>query len=64
MLATQVDEEFGNLLDEGEWLTDYGVDVRYPLIIEEPSLEETKEALRIAEKIKSFVLRKLPQEYW
>jgi len=40
--------------------TPYAVEVRYPLLIKEPSEEETKELLRIAIKIKELILKKLP----
>ena len=33
---------------------------RYPLLIQEPSEEETKELFRITIKIKGLVLNKLP----
>jgi len=41
-------------------LTDYAVDVRYPMLLEEPTIEEAKEAIEMAEKIKKFVLKRLP----
>ena len=31
-------------------LTDYAVDIRYPFLIEEPTIEEAKEAIEMAEK--------------
>ncbi len=40
-------------------LTDYAVVVRYGEEFYFPSLEETKEAIEIAEKVKDFVLNKL-----
>ena len=40
--------------------TPYTVEIRYPLLIQEPSEEKTKELLRIAIKIKELVLNKLP----
>ena len=48
------------MIEEGKKLTPYAVEVRYPLLIQEPSEEETKELLRIAIKIKELVLKKLP----
>ena len=41
-------------------LTDYAVDIRYPFLIEEPTIEEAKEAIEMAEKIKKFILKRLP----
>ena len=40
--------------------TPYAVEIRYPLLIQEPPEEKTKELLRIAIKIKELVLNKLP----
>ena len=36
------------------------MDIRYPMLLEEPTIEEAKEALEIAERIKKFVLERLP----
>ena len=43
-------------------LTDYAVVVRYGEEFYYPSVEETKETIEIAEKIKSFVLNKLKEK--
>ena len=50
------------ILESGDRLTDYAVGVRYPLVSEEPTLEEGKEAIRMAEAIKEFVLKRLPTQ--
>lgn len=60
LLCSKVEKEFMDILEMSKKLVDYAVDVRYPLSIEEPTLEETKEAIEIAEKIKKFVLERLP----
>jgi len=60
LLASQIDDSFVEMIEEGKKLTPYAVEVRYPLLIQEPSEEETKELLRIAIKIKELVLKKLP----
>ncbi len=43
-------------------LTDYAVAVRYGEDFYFPSLEETKKAVDVAEKVKSFILNKLRQK--
>jgi HEPN domain-containing protein len=58
-LASTKDDSFIELIDIAEKLTDYAVDVRYPET-EEPTEEEAKEALEMAEKIKDFILKRLP----
>jgi len=60
LLASQIDDSFVKMIEEGKKLTPYAVEVRYPLLIQEPSEEETKELLRIAIKIKELILKKLP----
>ena len=58
--CSRVEKEFLEILEISKRLTDYAVDVRYPLLIEEPTIEEAREAIMMAKKIKKFVLRKLP----
>ncbi len=57
-LASAVDSSFDEIIDIdiGEKLTDYTVDIRYPLLMEEPTIEEAKEAIEMTERIKDFVL--------
>jgi len=59
LLASQIDDSFAEMIEEGKKLTPYAVEIKYPLLIQEPSEEETKELLRIAIKIKELVLNKL-----
>ncbi len=59
-VASKVDETFLELMDLGEKLTDYAVEVRYPLPGEEPTEEEAQEAIWMAEQIRTFVRRRLP----
>lgn len=61
-LCSKIDKDFEKLMDEKVVrLTIYAVDARYPEAIDyEPSLDEAKEAIEIAEKVKDFVLKKLP----
>jgi len=61
-LAMQADNDFEKILEYGEILTDYAVDIRYPLLLEEPTENEAKESIEIATKIKEFVLERLPME--
>jgi HEPN domain-containing protein len=60
-LASINDESFIEIIDIAEKLTDYAVDVRYP-ISEEITEEEAKEAIKIAEEIKEFILNKLQSD--
>jgi HEPN domain-containing protein len=60
-LASINDESFIEIIDIAEKLTDYAVDVRYPAP-EEITEEEAKEAIKIAEEIKEFILNKLQSD--
>jgi len=57
-LATQIDNSFIELIEFAKKLTPYAVEIRYPLF-EEPTEEEAKEAIEIAEKIKEFILKRI-----
>ena len=60
VLCSEIDEEFKNLpIEEISKLTYYAVDLRYAEEFYEPTLEEAQEAIKIAEKVKEFVLKKL-----
>jgi len=59
-LATKIDKSFADLMEIGERLTDYAVDVRYPMSFEEPTIEDAEEAIGIAERMKKFILERLP----
>lgn len=61
LLAGQKDPAFLALKDEVALLTPYAVETRYPEF-EEPLLEDAKEAVQVAEKVRDFVLRRLPEE--
>ena len=63
LLASQIDDTFAKMIEEGKKLTPYTVEVKYPLFIKEPYEEETKELLKIAVKIKELVLKKLPMDF-
>ena len=61
--CSEIDSEFTKLLEvKVVELTDYAVVVRYGEEFYYPSVEETKETIEIAEKIKSFVLNKLKEK--
>jgi HEPN domain-containing protein len=58
--CSKIDPEFEKLYDiNADELTDYAVDIRYAESFYFPTLEETKDAVEIAERVKSFVLNKL-----
>jgi HEPN domain-containing protein len=56
------DKELSAFKEEADKLTDYAIDVRYPEEPFEPTLEEAKEALEIAKKIKELVLSRIALE--
>lgn len=58
-VASDMDSSFLELLEYGKNLTPYAVEIRYP-VSEEPTMEETKSAIEMAEKIKETILKKLP----
>jgi len=60
-LAMRVDRSFEQIIESGERLTPYAVEIRYPgILVEEPSMDKAKEAIKMAVKIKEFVLARLP----
>lgn len=56
---TEYISELEGLEDEFHEITRYGVEVRYPDIFYEPSLEEAEEAYAVALKVKEIVLSKI-----
>jgi len=59
-LCKEIDADFEKLYEiKAESLTLYATEVRYPEEFYFPSLEEAKEAINIAEKVKTFVIDKL-----
>ena len=60
-LAMKEDGSFNQIIELGDKLTPYAVEIRYPdILVEEPTIDKAKEAIEIAVKIKEFVLVKLP----
>jgi len=59
-LVKTVNEELATYLLPAADLTPYGVEVRYPGDIAEPTQEETEEALALARKVRDSVLNVLP----
>lgn len=58
-LCSTVDKSFKSELEDADNLTDYAVTIRYPDVWFEPSLEQAKESLNIAKKVKTFTLKKI-----
>ena len=58
-LCSKIDNFFKKELYETDILIDYAVEIRYPDDWYEPSIEEAKEAYKIAEKVKKFVQSRL-----
>jgi len=62
-LAMKVDESFNQIIEFGEKLTPYAVEIRYPgILVDEPTIERAKDAIEMAVKIKTFILERLPLE--
>jgi len=62
-LCKEIDNKFDELYEtKAESLTVYATELRYPDDFYTPSLEEAKETIEIAEKVKSFVIQKLKKE--
>lgn len=56
----EIDSDFDYLYEiRADKLTMYAVEFKYPGEVLFPSLEETREAIEIAEKVKIFILEKL-----
>ena len=53
------DKEISAFKEEADKLTDYAIEVRYPDEWFEPTLEEAKEAVEIARKIKKYVFKRI-----
>ena len=58
-LCATEDPSFKDELEDADNLTDYAVEIRYPDVWLEPGIEDAKEALEIAKKVKEFVLNKI-----
>jgi len=61
LLAAQQDQSFLSMHDTASLLTPYAVEIRYGES-EEPSEEDAKAAIEIAQQIKDFVFGRLPVE--
>jgi HEPN domain-containing protein len=57
-----VDSTLKSLIDQGVPLTQYAWEFRYPGNSEEPSQEESEEALQVAKAIYQDILKRLPTE--
>ncbi|HDN83495.1 MAG TPA: HEPN domain-containing protein [Candidatus Altiarchaeales archaeon] len=61
LLAGTKDKKILGLKDTLAELTPFAVESRYPEF-EEPSLEDTKRAIKIAQELKDYILKRLPEE--
>lgn len=61
LLASQKDTSFLTLVEDASILTPYAVEIRYGSS-GEPSFEDAKKVIAIAEQIRAFILPKLPDE--
>jgi HEPN domain-containing protein len=62
LLAAQKDPDFSDLKDDVTMLTPYAVEARYPEF-EEPLLEDTREIVRIARKVREVILKKMSEVF-
>ena len=61
-LCQQIDESFAELMDWGvDELTAYATTLRYGEEFYMPTLDETRQAIRLAEQVRDFVQEKLAQ---
>jgi HEPN domain-containing protein len=58
-LCLEIDTEFIWLNEVAMKLSDYAVDIRYPDDFYMPSTEEAKESVFFAEKVKTFIFKKM-----
>ncbi len=59
----KIDPSFSDLLEiTADILTQYAIEIRYGEMFYFPSVEEARKAIEIAEKVKSFVLKKLKEK--
>jgi HEPN domain-containing protein len=58
-LVKTVDEDLAGNLAPAAALTPYGVDVRYPSDLPEPTRKETEEALSLAKRVREAVTHRL-----
>lgn len=58
-LCASVDSSFPDQLQVADNLTDYAVEIRYPDVWLELTIEDAKKAFEMALKVKQFVLKRL-----
>lgn len=61
-LCSSKNLEFESIYDMVKELTPFAVEIRYPGIYDDITLQDAVEAVEIARKTKDFVLKKLPKE--
>ncbi|MEW6368807.1 MAG: HEPN domain-containing protein [Acidobacteriota bacterium] len=62
-LIARFDEELSKELQAATALTPYAVELRYPHEMPEPSLDQAREAVALAEEVRVGVLEALPLEF-
>lgn len=60
-LCATKDKKFESLIPEVETLTPFAAELRYPGDFVEIPVEDAGEAVRIAQKVKEFVVERLPE---
>jgi len=57
--CAKIDNDFLNFLSEIKIITDYYIELRYPIHYPPRTKEDAKQAIKIAKTIKEFVLKKI-----
>lgn len=57
-----MDPDTALILKDTAVLTPYGVDIRYPGDQPEPNLEETRQAVELAQKVRYAVINRLQED--
>ncbi len=61
-LVRTADAQFADLVATAAALTPYGVELRYPADLPEPTLEQARAAVATAERLEQAILQHLPPE--
>lgn len=62
-LCSTIDSSFTDELKDADNLTDYAVEIRYPDIWLEPTVDDAKEAIEIAKRVKKFVFDRIQLDH-
>lgn len=57
-----IDERLTNMSDQLEWLTAFAVEARYPDVEDEPTVDQARNALSIAQRAVEIIVENVPEE--